>query len=89
MSDTSNDGVDHVITVTSEQVWEGSVGPANAARLTDDGTSRDIMGNVEERVGVGLDFHDETKRKYKCSCGERFRKGRTAREHLEEVSDDE
>ena len=82
MSDPSESTDEHIVDVESTQVFRGSVSPANAELLRADGDSK-------FNDGVQLDPVGEVKRTFECSCGERFRKPRTAREHLEDVRDDE
>lgn len=88
MSEEHTARTEHVITVESTRVYRGSVTPAMAEFLTMDGTRRNIHGTEFTGQGPGLDLYKEIKCTYECSCGQRFRKGKTAREHLEEVSSD-
>lgn len=83
MTDTSTNGTEHVVTVEATRVFRGSVEPVEAELLTQDGTRRDILGREYNRQGVPMDLHTEVKRTFECTCGQRFRKGETAREHLE------
>jgi len=83
-SDSYEDGTEHIITVESTQIWRGSVSAEMAEFLTAEGTSRNIYGKEFDGQDVALEFNHEKKRTFDCSCGERFRKGKTAREHLEQ-----
>lgn len=75
---------EHIITVESTQVYRGNVTPGLAEFLTNDGKRLDrTTGRERSGEGVELEFHREVKRTYECSCGRRFRKPETAREHLE------
>lgn len=85
----SSVGEQHVITVESTQIWRGEVTPPLAPELTSDATRTNILGEQFHGQGVDLQFVEEAKVTYECSCGEQFRKGETAREHLEEDFDDE
>lgn len=76
-------GSEHIVTVEATRVFSGDVEPGEAELLTYDGTSRDILGREYDNQGVPMAFDTETKRTYECSCGRRFRKPETAREHLE------
>jgi hypothetical protein len=80
----SENSVEHIVTVESTQIWRGSVPPERAEFLTQEGTRRNIYGEEFNGQGVGLEFHHEEKMTFECSCGQRFRKGETAREHLEQ-----
>lgn len=82
-SNTTDTTDEHVITVEATRVFRGSVDVEGAERLTQDATTRNIYGTEYERVGVPMELAKETKRTYECSCGQRFRKGSTARKHLE------
>lgn len=82
--DGRDSGVDeHIITVESTQKWRGQVSEKFSEKLTSDYTSTDGFGREITNQAVDLQFVEETKITYECSCGQRFRKGRTAREHLE------
>ena len=81
-SATAQAGETHEITIESTQVFKGVVGPSNSERLTGDGEGYTTSG-------VSLDPVGEEKCTYECSCGDKFRKARTARDHLEDVSSDE
>lgn len=76
---------EHRMKVESTQVWRGEVEPENAELLTGDGNRTNIMG---QKIGntFSLELHEETKLIFECTCGRRFRKPKTAREHLEEES---
>lgn len=76
---------EHLMTVESTQIFHGQVEPSQAELLTSDGTSIDAYGRERTNEGVELDFHDEVKLTFECTCGDRFRKPETAREHLEDV----
>jgi hypothetical protein len=81
-----NDGnrtPEHVIAVESTQIYRGEVPTEMAEFLTNEGTKRNIYGEEINKQGPSLDFVEERKIIYECSCGKRFRKGKTAREHLE------
>lgn len=88
MTEQQTDQVTHVIDVEATRVFRGSVPPGMAEFLTNEGTTRNILGTEFEGQGPELDLVEEIKRTYECSCGRSFRKGKTAREHLEEVADD-
>lgn len=87
MNDTSTSETEHVITVESTQVYRGEVPPEIAEHLTNDGARRNIYGTEFEGQGPPLEFVEEVKITYECDCGRSFRKGETAREHLEEVDE--
>ena len=78
---------DHVITVESTQIHRGQVSLEMAEFLTSDGIRENIYGREFTGHGPPLEFSREEKRTYECSCGERFRKGATARAHLEQYRD--
>ena len=86
MSDSEREGgkAEHVIMVESTQIHRAEVSPEMAELLTNDHTSRNIYGEKFDGQGPPLEFHNEVKITYQCSCGMRFRKGKTARSHLEE-----
>jgi len=77
----------HVITVESTQLYRCEVPPEMAEHLTYEGTHRNILGRVSDGMDAPLEFDRELKRTFECSCGRRFRKGETAREHLEGTRD--
>lgn len=77
-------GTEHIITVEATRVFRGSVNPEMAEHLTQDGVSRNILGTEFGGQGVPMELHDEIKRTFECSCGKKFRKGKTARNHLEQ-----
>lgn len=84
MSDQQTEETEHYVRVESTQVFVGEAAPSEAALLTGEGDppeDRQWIGNQ----GVSLQFDEEIKCTYECSCGQRFRKPETAREHLEEV----
>lgn len=86
-----NDGnrtPEHVIVVESTQIYRGEVSIEMAEFLTNEGVKRNIYGEEFNKRGSPLEFEEETKITYECSCGRRFRKGKTAREHLEEANND-
>jgi len=74
---------EHVITVEATQIYRADVTPPLAPHLTQDGVSSNILGEKFTGQDILLEFHHEEKRTYECSCGEKFRKGKTARDHLE------
>lgn len=83
------DDTEHAVTVESTQVYRGEVTPERAEFLTNDGQRFDrLIGKQRQGEGVELEIHKEIKRTYECSCGRRFRKPETAREHLEEQRND-
>jgi len=84
MSRGSMSDVEHVIRVEATWQMAADVTVGLAEYLTNDGEYRNIYGTRHHREGVELDFVAETKRTYECRCGRRFRKGKTAREHLEQ-----
>jgi len=75
---------EHVITVEATQIYRADVTPPLSPHLTQDGVSSNILGKNSTGQDVPLEFHHEEKRTYECSCGEKFRKGKTARDHLEQ-----
>lgn len=79
---------DHRIKIESTQVWRGEVGPEAPKLLTGDGEGR-AFGRKTENVAYDLQFHEEIQVTYECTCGRRFRKGETARDHLERVSEND
>lgn len=76
---------EHTITIEATRVFRGDVEPEESEFLAHDGMRRDILGREYDRQGVEMAFYKEVRRTYECSCGERFRKPETAREHLQEV----
>jgi len=59
-----------------------------ADHLIRKGTSKNIYGEEFHGQDVPMDMVEEVKRTYECSCGEKFRKGSTAREHLLQFRED-
>jgi hypothetical protein len=76
MSDSQSDE-EHVVSVKSVQVYRGSI---------TEGMVGD--GGVSEETMEMLDFSHEDTLSLQCSCGDGFRKYRTAVTHLQEVRDE-
>lgn len=87
MSGNEESEEEHAITVESTQIYRGEVTPNMAEFLTSDGVERNIYGTEFRRKGPILELVEEAKITYECTCGRRFRKGKTAREHLERYRD--
>lgn len=76
---------EHIIKVESIQVFRGDVEPDMAEFLTNDGVKYDRTTESEiGNQGPPMEFHIEERRTFECTCGRRFRKGETARQHLED-----
>ena len=84
MSDNDTGGSEHGIRVESTQIYQGYVSPSNASLLTGEGDGFDrLLERPTDNESFDLEFHAEKKITFECECGKKFRKGRTAREHLE------
>jgi len=64
----------HVITHVSVQRFEAEITPAEVTKNP-------------RSLDVGMDFAEEERSKYECSCGEWFQKRETAHAHLMDVLD--
>jgi len=84
---------EHTIKVKRTELYECDVTPKNAEMLTYDGerTKYSFEGGQKKlkQQGPDLEFEGIVKCVYECRCGKRFRKGETAREHLEKFRDEE